>query len=92
MIIYLSYYKDIVFSLMTVLIYIGIFVNTMMPYNLKRIDNSIRVCLITLIVLSGIFIVFTIIFDYEKAFFMKYRKYYITFKKMKHKPHKAAIY
>jgi hypothetical protein len=92
MVIYLTYYKDIVFGLMTLIIYTGILTNSLDPTNLYRLSNAIIVCNITLIVVSIIFIVLTILFDHEKAFYMKYRKYYDTFKKMKKKPHKAHIY
>lgn len=73
--IYLALYKDVIFGLVTLLCYIGMYIY---PDN-EEIDHF----LIVLIAVSGVFILITLIFDYDKAFYLKYRMFYIQYKRIK---------
>lgn len=76
MCIYLAYYKDVIFSLITLVNFIGMYINS------KQIDISheyVSNCLIALISISSFFILMTIIHDYDKAFYLKYKLYFRKF-------------
>lgn len=80
--IYLANFKDVIFATVTLLCYIGMFVYT---------DNSeLNPHLIVFMSITGAFILITLIFDYDKAFYLKYRMFYIQYKNLKHKASKKS--
>lgn len=78
MCIYLAYYKDVIFSIVTLTNYVGMYFNYE-NHGEKVYDYSVKRCIIAMISISSAFILMTIIHDYEKAFYMKYRLYYKKF-------------
>ena len=76
MCIYLAYYKDIIFSLVTLINYVG-----MLTYHMsnQEYDESIQTALITNICITGIFIILTLIHDLDRAFYLKYKRFYTKY-------------
>lgn len=77
MCIYLAYFKDIIFSLVTLMNYVGLLLYQTQH---KMFNQSIVTCLITMISMTGVFILFTLIHDYDKAFYLKYKRFYKRYK------------
>ena len=76
--IYLAYYKDVVFSLITLVNFIGMYIHNKES---NLFTTYVTNCLIALISISSAFILLTILHDYDKAFYMKHQIYERKFKK-----------
>lgn len=67
MCIYLAYYKDVIFSLVTLINFIGIYNSHLSDNNDSHTDENphkfdkIDVCMITVIAISTIFIIITLV-------------------------------
>jgi hypothetical protein len=85
--IYLAYYKDAIFSLITLMNYIGMYLFNFDHRN-KKSSQAIEVenCQISLIVILSLFIVVTILHDFDKVFYLQYSKFY-----NKHKERRLGI-
>jgi len=85
--IYLAYYKDAIFSLITLMNYIGMYLFMFDTRNTKP-NQAIAVenCQISLIVILSFFIVVTIFHDFDKVFYLQYAKFY-----NKHKERRLGI-
>lgn len=67
--VYLAYYKDIIFAMVTLLNYIGMYIHS---YDEEKVGSSIPAVLhsqIILISLTGVFILVTVLHDFDKAFY-----------------------
>ena len=67
--VYLAYYKDIIFSMVALLNYIGMYIHS---YEDEKVNKSIPAVLnaqIILISLTGVFILVTVLHDFDKAFY-----------------------
>ncbi|CDW72569.1 UNKNOWN [Stylonychia lemnae] len=70
--IYLAYYKDVMFSITTLLNYVGMFIhNNQKEFFTVYVHNA----LIGMITITSVFIFMTIVYDYDKAFYLKHRIY-----------------
>jgi hypothetical protein len=77
--VYLAYYKDIIFAMVTLLNYIGMYLHNYEGYkNLDTIKDVIM-CQFSMIMLMIVFILVTIFHDFDKAFYQQYRKFYFQF-------------
>jgi|LauGreDrversion4_2_1035121.scaffolds.fasta_scaffold167459_2 hypothetical protein len=69
--IYLAYYKDAIFSMVTLLNYIGMFLFNFDPRNNKKSKtDGVQNCQISLIVILSFFIVVTVLHDFDKVFYL----------------------
>jgi hypothetical protein len=80
--IFLTEYKDVIFAGITLFCYLGVY---LYPYN-PELDSFLLVISIIL----GVFIIVTLIFDYDKAFYMKYKIFYYQYKQINHKAKKTG--
>ena len=74
--IFLANFKDVVFALVTLNCYLGMFLYTDNP--------QMNIPLIVFISVTGLFILITLAFDYDKAFYLKYRIFYFQYKRIKY--------
>lgn len=70
--VYLAYYKDIIFAMITLLNYIGMYLNTEDRHDL---EYFIKV-LISFISIISVFIAVTFMHDFDKCFYRQYSKFY----------------
>ena len=69
--IYLAYYKDAIFSFVTLLNYIGMYFFNFDPRNKKKTQtDGVEKCQISLIVILSFFIVVTVLHDFDKVFYL----------------------
>jgi hypothetical protein len=66
--VYLAYYKDIIFSLITLLNYIGIYLNNKENHKLEHFLKL----LISFISIISLFILVTFLHDFDKSFYRQY--------------------
>ena len=79
---YLAYFKDVVFACVTIVNYAGMYIYvTHLPKD-QSFQEYVRYCIIALISISSFFIMMTVVQDFDKAFYRKYRKYFNSYKKM----------
>jgi hypothetical protein len=73
----LAYYKDVIFSLITLMNYIGMYLFNFDSRN-ENPPEAIEVekCQIVLIVILSFFIVVTMLHDFDKVFYLQYAKFY----------------
>lgn len=69
MAIFLAVYKDVIFAFVTEACYVGMYI--------YKDNDEVDETLIILIAITGTFILITLIFDYDKAFYLKYKMFYI---------------
>jgi hypothetical protein len=75
--IYLAYYKDVIFSLITLMNYIGMYLFNFDARNENPPEAlEVEKCQIVLIVLLSFFIVVTVLHDFDKVFYLQYAKFY----------------
>jgi len=79
MCIFLAYYKDVIFSMTTLLTYVGMYIHN---EETKKFTNYVHHAVVGMISISSVFILLTIIYDYDKAFYLKHRIYDRKFTKM----------
>lgn len=70
--VYLAYYKDIIFAMITLLNYIGMYLNTEDRHDL---EYFIKVLISFMSIISA-FIVVTALHDWDKCFYRSYSKFY----------------
>jgi hypothetical protein len=83
--IYLAYYKDVIFSLITLVNFVGMYIHNQGPSH-QYVQN----CLIALISISSAFILMTVLHDYDKAFYLKYKLYFRKFNSLEKDKHKSS--
>lgn len=67
--IYLAYYKDVIFATISLVNYVGMYIyNKEFGYFQHYITNT----LIAFISITSCFIFLTLLYDYDKAFYMKH--------------------
>lgn len=77
--VYLAYYKDVIFAMVALLNYIGMYIHS---YDDEKQGQTVPEVLhtqIILITLTGVFILVTILHDFDKAFYQQYRKFFGKF-------------
>jgi hypothetical protein len=91
--IYLAYKKDIMFSIMTLIDFVGMYVYNNTWYNCSQNNNCdknkfitsypyndyVLTYIIVLISVTSLFILVTMIHDWDKVFYLKYRLYYKSY-------------
>ena len=92
--IYLAYKKDIMFSIMTLIDFVGMYVYNNTWYNCSNDGNCdtnkftnpiypyqeyVLKYIIVLISITSLFILVTMIHDWDKVFYLKYRLYYKSY-------------
>lgn len=89
MTIYLAYKKDIIFSFMTLADFVGMYLNNKYYEENPKdpmgypFESYIFTVLITCFSVSSAFILVTLIHDFDKVFYLKYRIYFNKFEKQK---------
>ena len=79
--IYLAYYKDVIFSFITLFNIIGMYLFNYDTRNSKDLpDLFVLKYQISLIVILSVFIVVTILHDFDKVFYLQYAKFYNKYK------------
>lgn len=68
--VYLAYYKDVIFASVTLLNYVGMFLNN------HEDHTPVRDLEIAFISITSVFILVTILHDFDKAFYRQYSKFY----------------
>jgi hypothetical protein len=83
-VVYLAYYKDVIFALITLLNYIGMYIHNFEDISSERDPNNelpeVLHCQVTLIALTSVFIIVTILHDFDKVFYLQYSKFYGKFR------------
>lgn len=90
MTVYLAYYKDVIFGTFTSINFIGMYLYQQNPDivngssgNYSPKQEQINTAIIAFISLSFVFLITTLVLDYQQAFYLKYRMYFTKFKDMK---------
>lgn len=68
--IYLAYYKDVIFSLFTLLNFVGMYYFNFDKRNEKTFEPVVQKCEISLIVILSFFVVVTVLHDFDKVFYL----------------------
>lgn len=81
-VVYLAYYKDVIFAMITLLNYVGMYIHNQEDIEANPEDQVAEVeqCQITLISLTSFFILVTLLHDFDKVFYRQYNKFYGKFK------------
>jgi hypothetical protein len=74
--VYLAYYKDIIFAIITLLNYIGMYLNS---EEKPELEYFIKV-LTSFISIISVFIVVTVLHDFDKCFYRQYSKFYVKYR------------
>jgi hypothetical protein len=74
--VYLAYYKDIIFALITLLNYIGIYLNNKENHKLEHFLKL----LISFISIISLFILVTFLHDFDKCFYRQYQKFFTKYR------------
>jgi hypothetical protein len=80
--VYLAYYKDVIFAIVALLNYIGMYLHRYDDSNQGH-PNALPETLhaqIILISLTGLFILVTVLHDFDKAFYQQYRRFFGKFR------------
>lgn len=85
--IYLAYYKDVIFAAISLVNFVGMYI-----YNKEHafFSHYITSTLIAFISITSCFIFLTLIYDYDKAFYMKHQIYERKFKRAEKKQEEKA--
>ena len=86
--VYLAYYKDVIFAMVTLLNYVGMYIHNFQVNSWTASGNELNEVLniqLGMISLTSFFIVITILHDFDKAFYRQYRKFYFKFKTIESK-------
>lgn len=73
--VFLAYYKDIMFAMITLLNYIGIYMNLEERHDRHDLDYFKKV-LISFMSVISVFIGVTFLHDFDKVFYRQYSKFY----------------
>jgi hypothetical protein len=82
--VYLAYYKDIMFAFITLLNYIGMYLyntDVISPHEGSEKHKSVTNLQIAFISLISVFIIVTLLHDFDKVFYRQYSKFYSKYQK-----------